>query len=302
MSDDTIQIRPVSRELTKFVIGLSSLSGDGKTYSALQFAHGLTDFKPERIGLLDCENRRGSLYDDIFDGKKFKIGDLIPPFSPARYINAMRQFAEQDIDVLIIDSASHEWEGEGGCDDIAQSALQKGKKMADWIGSKREHKKWMNTVLFLPFHIILCIRAREKTSFKDPAHPISLGIQPICEKNLMYEMTMSFMLRERGTKRDILKLNGNHEVLVGRDGYITAQHGKNLREWIGGPDVIERAKGTLRLAASQGTEQLKTAWELLTVKQRHELKAFKDTLKDLSKHADNDLIPAQSETAQEYKW
>jgi hypothetical protein len=53
MSEDTIQIKPVSRELAKFVINLSSVSGDGKTRSALELAHGLSNYKPERIGMLD---------------------------------------------------------------------------------------------------------------------------------------------------------------------------------------------------------------------------------------------------------
>jgi hypothetical protein len=224
----------------------------------------------------------------------------MPPFSPARYIAAMRQFAEQEIDVLIIDSVSHEHEGEGGMEDIAQSALQRGKKVPDWIGAKREHKKFMSTLLFLPFHIIACIRAREKMHFKQGPTPVSMGIQPICEKNFAFEATISFMLRNRGKNRDVLKLNAEHEPLIGTDGYITSEHGKALRDWIGSPDVLERAKGSLRLAASQGTEQLKTAWEVLNQKQRQELKAFKDTLKDLAFHADQDSIPANEHPDQ--KW
>lgn len=302
MSDNPIEIRPVSRDLAKFVINLSSISGDGKTRSALELAHGLSNYKPERIGMLDTENRRGSLYSDLFGEKKFLIGDLMPPFSPARYIAAMRQFAEQDIDVLIIDSISHCWEGEGGCEEIAQSALTRGKKVPDWITAKREHKKFMSTLLFLPFHIIACIRAREKMDFKQGPMPVSMGIQPICEKNFAFEATISFMLKNRGQHRDVLKLNAEHEPLVGTDGYITAENGKALRDWIGAPDVLERAKGTLRLAASQGTDQLKSAWEVLTSKQKQELKGFKDTLKDMALAADQDVIPVGASDCPDQKW
>lgn len=296
----TIQIRPVSRELAKFVIMLSSLTGDGKTYSALQLALGLSGNDPSKIGLLDCENRRGSLYSNIFGQKKFLIGDLIPPFSPARYIDAMREFAEAGIEVLIIDSISHEVEGEGGLDDIAHRPKADGsaRHMADWITAKREHKKFLNTLLFLPMHVICCVRAREKTSFKNPKEPVSLGIQPICEKNFAFEATFSFMLRNRGKNRDILKLNGDFEPLVGTDGYLTPEHGKNLRDWIGGFDPMERAKASLRLAASQGTEALKTAWGLIPKASQPSLVEFKNTLKDQAISSDSDKLLTPEDKAE----
>jgi hypothetical protein len=303
MSDDSvIEIRPVSRELTKFVIGLAGQSGEGKTYSALQLAYGLAGGKPEKVGLLDTENRRGSLYSDVYPDGKFLIGDLTPPFSPARYISAMKQFASTGCEVLVIDSVSHEWEGEGGCEEIAQSALDKGKKMANWIGAKREHKRFLNSLLFLPMHVICSIRAREKTDFKDPNKPVSLGVQPICEKNLMYEMSLSFLLTNRGQNRKILKLNKDFEPLVGTDGYITQEHGRALRDWIGGFDPMEQSKSSLRLAASRGTTSLKTAWEVLPKPTQKQLATFKDTLKDLAAHADVESTQGGDDARPDIEW
>jgi len=114
------------------------------------------------------------------------IGDLVPPFSPARYAQAIKEFQEKGIKVLVIDSGSHEWEGEGGCEDIANASLLAGKKMANWVGAKRDHKSFMNTLLHCDMNVIVCLRAREKTDFKNPDKPVSLGIQPICEKNFMF--------------------------------------------------------------------------------------------------------------------
>jgi hypothetical protein len=304
--ENVIEIRPVSRELTKFVIGLAGQSGEGKTYSALQLAYGLAGGKPEKVGLLDTENRRGSLYSDIFPNGKFLIADLQPPFTPERYIAAMRQFAASGIEVLVIDSITHEYEGEGGIEDIANDALAKGKKMANWIGAKRAHKKFMNSMLFMPMHIVACVRAREKTDFKDPNKPVSLGIKPICEKNTMYEFTLSFLLENRGQKRQILKLNKDFEPLVGTDGYITSEHGRALREWIGGVDPLEQAKACLRLAASQGTATLKSAWEVLPKVTQKQLTAFKDTLKDTASFADVENTQGADDARigadGEYKW
>lgn len=292
MTNEIMEIRPVSRELTKFVVGLAGQSGDGKTRSALELAHGLTNYDPSKIGFLDTENRRGSLYSDIFGANKFLIGDLTPPFSPDRYAAAMRQFADQNIEVLIIDSITHEWEGEGGCEEIAHAPKADGsqRKVANWLEAKRQHKRFMNTLLFLPVHIIACIRSREKTDFRDPTKPVSLGIQPITEKNVMFECTFSFQLSQRGQRRQILKLGGDMERIVGTDGYITAEHGKALRDWIGGFDPMEKAKASLRLAASQGTDILKVCWLALPTKSQKALASFKDTLKPLADAADKEAL------------
>jgi len=102
-----LNIRPVESGQSKAVIGIAGVSGDGKTYTALLMARGMVNNATE-IGFLDTENKRGSLYADILDGK-FMIGDLYPPFSPTRYAEAIREFQEAGVKVLVIDSVTHEW-------------------------------------------------------------------------------------------------------------------------------------------------------------------------------------------------
>lgn len=306
MSDSTLQIRPVARQHLKLVIGLAAVSGDGKTRSALELAYGMANCQPSKIGLLDTENRRGSIYSDVFKGRpdlvgphQFLIGDLMPPFSPERYMQAMREFAEAGVEVLIIDSVTHEWEGEGGCDEIANSALQRGKKVADWIGAKRWHKRFMSTMLYLPLHVIPCIRARGKYDFKQGPTPVSLGIQPIVEKNFMFEMTISFMLHSNGKERIDLKPNDQLGPIFTESGYLNAKQGKALRDWVGGFDADEIAQNVLRLAATKGMEDLKTAFLGLPKAQQKSLAVFKDQLKDTAAHADEENRLASLTEAQE---
>src|SRR5882757_1787229 len=110
MSESILNIKPVSRECAKVVVGLASTSGGGKTYTALQIAYGLAGGDPSKIGFLDTESGRGSLYDSIFD-KPYMIAGLGAPFSPVRYRQAITEFSQAGIQVLIVDSMSHEWEG-----------------------------------------------------------------------------------------------------------------------------------------------------------------------------------------------
>lgn len=266
-----LDIRPVESGQSKIVLGIAGVSGSGKTYTALLIARGMVD-KASEIGFLDTENKRGSLYADILDDK-FLIGDLYPPFSPSRYATAIKEFQEAGVKVLVIDSGSHEWEGEGGCEDIANLALIQGKKMANWIGAKREHKPFMNVLLQANMNIIVCLRAREKTDFKDPMKPVSLGIQPICEKNFMFELTVSVLMSNEGRNQQILKVPSFLKGAFGKgNDYIGIETGKKIREWLDKgekPDPeIERIKSEALLTCEKGVDALLVLWESLTPEQK----------------------------------
>ena len=199
-----LNIKPAERSGSRVVIGISGQSGSGKTYSALKLARGMVD-SPSEIGFLDTENGRGRLYSNILDGN-FLHADLYAPFSPARYRQAIEEFQKAGVKVLVIDSGSHEWEGEGGCSDIADQPLLNGKKMADWKRAKAEHKKFMSALLQSNMHIIVCLRARNKTDFSNPKDPMPLGLHPVCEKDFMFEMTVSMMMYDNGKVQDFTKL------------------------------------------------------------------------------------------------
>lgn len=262
-----LNIRTAEREGARLVIGLSGQSGEGKTFTALQLAWGLANYDSSKVGLLDAENRRGSLYADILrDDKgrvhKFLIGDLDAPFSPQRYKEAILEFQQAGVEVLVIDSVSHEWEGTGGCDEIASNTTG---KIADWKKAKAEHKLFMNALLYSNMHVIACIRARRKTDFKDPRNPKDLGIQPVCEKNFMFELTASLMLHNRGTAQEILKCPAELLPILGRqEGYITDADGKALRDWVDGAKqldpVVEAARNMLRTVTENGMAALQAAW------------------------------------------
>lgn len=272
-----LNIRPAVREGARIVLGVSGVSGSGKTYTALQIAWGLANGDASKVGLLDTENKRGSLYSDILVNKdkqvqQFLIGDLYSPFSPQRYAAAIKEFQEAGVEVLVIDSASHEWEGEGGCEDIADD----GGKVANWKKAKREHKRFMNTLLTCDMHIIVCLRAREKTSFIDPKKPVSLGIQPICEKNFMFEMTASLLIHEQGKYRDILKCPAELQSILDKpDGYLGAREGLALRKWIDGgkqlDPAIERARNTILSRTAEGLAVIELLWAELDGKTKKAL-------------------------------
>lgn len=262
-----INIRTAEREGARLVIGIQGISGSGKTYTALQVAWGMANFDSSKVGLLDTENRRGSLYADILKDAggqvhRFLVGDLDPPFSPARYIEAIRAFEKAGVEVLVIDSVSHEWAGQGGCYDIAKNTT---KRMDDWLTAKNEHKRFMNAMLQSNMHIICCIREAPKTDFSDPKNPKALGLMPIQESQFVFELTASVQMYGEGMYQNVLKCPAELRGILGRqEGYITAQDGKALRDWVDGArqldPKVEAFRNRLRSATEQGEAHIRECW------------------------------------------
>ena len=297
-----INIHKAVRMGSRVVIGIAGQSGEGKTYTALKLARGMVDNASE-IGFLDTENKRGSLYSDILDGP-FMIGDLYPPFSPARYADAIKEFQNAGVKVLVIDSGSHEWEGEGGCEDIANAPLLNGKRMADWKRAKAEHKKFMNAMLQSDMHIILCLRAREKTDFKNPKAPVSLGVQPICEKNVLFEMTASMKILNQGKVQQFIKLpEGLRGAFGNGTSYLNESHGKALIDWVNSgakiDEELESWKNKMQLASSNGSESLKAEWQKIPEKTQKKMEQFKRQFWDSALAFDK--IKEESEAENEQK-
>lgn len=268
----TINIRKAQREGARLVFGFVGVSGGGKTYSAIQLAYGLAGYNAAKVGVLDSENRRAGLMADILERatrptkERFMVADLVAPFSPARYAEAIRTFQDAGTEVLVIDSVTHEWAGVGGCDDIANDGDP---KVARWNKAKREHKRFMNALLQCDMHVVACVRAQEKVRIeKDKdgkAQFIPVGLQPVQEKAFAFELTASVMVHDQGRRYDVLKMpHGLHQYFPG-DAYITADSGYAIRQWVaGGGQVdphVEKYRNRLLSVTEQGVRYIETAWQ-----------------------------------------
>ena len=259
----SFQVRKAERQGARLLIQLSGVSGSGKTFSALQLAYGLAGGDASKVVLIDTENRRGSLYANALP-KPFNIIDFYAPFSPDRYMQAIDAAVAAGAEVIVIDSVTHEWEGPGGCQEIANAT-----RFPDWKRAKAEHKRFMTHMLQSSAHIIACTRARKKTDFTDTKNPKPLGIQPIQEENFSYEATVSLMMYDQGRLQDVLKCPAELQGIMGRgQGYVTAKDGADLRAWVDGAKplnpAVEQARGQLMNVCEQGLDAFKAAWNAVT--------------------------------------
>jgi hypothetical protein len=266
-----LNIQEARREGARLLVFLAGVSGGGKTYTALQLAYGMAKGNGKKVGFLDTESGRGRLYADELPNP-FLYAEMQPPFSPQRYVQAIEEFAAAGVEVLVIDSGSHEYEGIGGIQDIAEAGNP---RLPNWNKAKGEHKKFMSALLASPMHIILCLRAREKAKpekqivdGREKTVYVDLGLQPITEKSVMFEATVSLMLHDQGTRQDVIKCPAALTDIMGRgNGYLSMQDGEALRAWVDGAQhldpKVEHSRGLLKLAAEKGTEALKAAWVAL---------------------------------------
>ena len=245
------EFKRAAREQVGLIIGLAGGTGSGKTYTALTLAKGMAGAKS--FALIDTEAGRAKHYADQFS---FDHGDLKPPFRPQAYAEAIFAADAAHYPVIVVDSCSHEWAGEGGILDWQEEELtrmagddwkkREACKMAAWIKPKMDHKKMVQRLLQVRAHLILCFRAEEKLEMvrgSDGKMQIVPkvtrtgldGWVPICEKNLPYELTASFLLTADapGVPKPI-KLQEQHRVFFPLDRAITDDAGRKLAEWAAG--------------------------------------------------------------------
>jgi hypothetical protein len=255
-----ISFRPAVRENVGLWINLVGGTGGGKTFTAFRLATGIAGDKP--FAVIDTENRRALHYADRF---KFHHAELRPPFRPEAYADAVLAADQAGYPVIVIDSGSHVWAGDGGVLDwqeeelaaMVKRAAERGGtrsewqiresgKMSAWIKPKMAHKHMVQKFLQVRAHIILCLRAEEKIEMvkgKDGKTEIQKkqslvgkdGWIPICDKNLPFEATCSFLLLagNPGIPHPI-KLQEQHRAIFPLDKPIDEESGKRLAAWAAG--------------------------------------------------------------------
>jgi len=296
------------RQATPLLIAYVGTSGAGKTLSALLTAGGLAP-KGGKVGFIDTELGRGRVYADdadviaaMPDGKYF-IKEIAAPFSPQKYILAINEAIKSKVDVLIIDSATHWWEGSGGCQDIAENNKLGG--MPNWAKAKMEHKKLMNMLTQCPMHIIFCVRAREKSkpveiidkNGNKKTEIVNEGLQAIQEKNFMYDMTISLLFDEENPgKPKMIKCPKPLRGLFPEKTLINKSIGQKLKAWADGGESIDTQLRNLRRefrdAAGRGSIELQAIHEKIKNDDCDLLKKlwtpeFAEEVKNLAKEVDN---------------
>ncbi|MCO9053112.1 AAA family ATPase [Acinetobacter baumannii] len=224
-SKEQFSFTKAERKKAKLKLNLNGASGSGKTYSALVLASSLG----KKIAVIDTENESASFYANEFN---FDTLPLKPPYSPERFAGAIHAAHNMGYEVLIIDSASHEWIGTGGCLEINDEAAKrfKGNTWSAWSETTPRHRKFIDAILQTDMHIITTTRAKTETVQGEKGKVIKLGMKAEQREGYEYELTVSLdMLHENKfaipTKDRTKLFNPAGEV-------ITKETGEKLIAWL----------------------------------------------------------------------
>lgn len=289
----SVTFRPAKRENVGLWINLIGGTGSGKTFSGMRLASGIAGDKP--FAVIDTENRRALHYADQF---KFDHAELAAPFLPETYVDAIVAADEANYPVIMLDSGSHVWAGDGGVLDWHEQELNRmagddWKKrdacnMAAWIRPKMSHKKMVSKLLQIKAHLILCLRAEPKVEMmKDGSGKWAVqpkqsltgldGWIPVCEKNLPFEATVSFLfMADKPGVPHPIKLQEQHKAIFPLGSPVTEQAGKRLAQWAkGNVDAITEAD--FKNCATQ--EELGKLWTELSPADKKRFTVVKDEMK-----------------------
>lgn len=267
------QFNTAVRDRVPLLVGLAGPSGSGKTYSALLLATGMKQVAGGDIFMIDTENKRALHYADDFD---FQHVPFDPPFGSLDYLAVLEYVAENKPACIIVDSMSHEHEGEGGMIDLHSQivqrmagndyAKQQRVQMLAWKDPKGDRRKLLNGLIRLNCNVIMCFRAGEKSKpGKDKQTGkniiIEQGFTPIAGSEFVYEMTVSTLFypgsqgvpvlhSDKPGEYAAIKTPGQFQNLFKPGEKITPEHGRKLAEWAQGGQAPAKGSPARQEAAT----------------------------------------------------
>ena len=259
-----MQLQTAERKRVKLRLNIASPSGFGKTYSALLIAFGITG-NWQKIGVIDTENESASLYSHL---GKFKSLSLNPPYTPDRYIEAIKICEDAGMEVIIIDSITHVWKGQGGLLEYQNSL---GGRYQDWAKATPLYQKWLAAILQSKSHIITTNRKKQGYNMITEGNKTKVekaGLDDEIRDGYEYEMTLAFEI-----------INDKHMTKASKDRtqlfvdkpefVITVETGKTILNWCNeGKEIPMSSNKNISaetLSLQEKISACKTVEELLTL-------------------------------------
>ena len=228
-----VGFRPAARKQARIKMGIAGPSGSGKTLSSLLVAGGLVGGKWESIGVIDTENGSADLYANTTVGPTkigaYQVLTLDPPYEASKYIAAIKMAEEAGIEVLIIDSITHSWAGQGGLLDKQGALADKtGNSFASWRKITPEYNLLVDSILQSKMHIIVTMRSKTEYSIEGgKVH--KLGMAPVVREGFEYELSLVF---DVGQNHQATTSKDRTGLFDGKVAVLSADTGKTLKTWL----------------------------------------------------------------------
>lgn len=256
--------RVAVRKGQRLRLAIDGPTGSGKTYTALMFAERFVDGDMSNVLVVDTERGSSQLYADRFGA--FDVVEWTPPFDPRDLRTHLAVWAE-NYEVIVVDSLTHFWAGDGGTLDIVDTAAKRqfgGNSFAGWSEGTPAQNDMVDALVSVDAHLIATMRSKMEYVLDEQRRPQKIGMAPVQRAGLEYEFTV------------VADMDLAHTLTVGKsrcdmiaDGvYRLGHHAEvvdTLHKWLGeaapmaSPDQLDTMRGLVTLAPSdaQGTVRAK---------------------------------------------
>jgi len=229
-------------------MGLQGPSGSGKTYSALLLAFGLAG-SWNKIAVIDSENHSAELYAHL---GSYNVLNIAAPFTPEKYIQAIEVCEKAGMEVIIIDSVTHEWEYLLDY----HSSLQ-GNSFTNWGKITPRHNDFVQKLLQSPLHIISTVRTKQDYVLNEKNGkmvPEKVGLKSVQRDGLEYEFTLVFDL---DMKNHAVASKDRTGLFFGKpEQKLTASTGKEIQDWCNSGVEITPVDISKRINECQSIQEL----------------------------------------------
>ena len=249
-----LELKKAQRKKVKLRLNISAPSGAGKTYSSLLMAKGLCgDWS--KIAVIDTENGSASLYSDLGE---FSVIDLTAPYTPEKYTQALKMCEQAGMEVVIIDSTTHEWACLIEENELLAQAKFRGNTWSAWSQTTPRHDKFIQSILQSNVHVITCTRSKMETIMTDDKKVKKIGMKDVQREGWEYELTISLNI-DRDTHRAIASKDRTNLFENVNPFIITEETRKQIANWCDS-GVSELAIAINEMEIVANIKDLKNCW------------------------------------------
>lgn len=270
-------LRKATRKKAKIRLGLSAVSGGGKTMSAILIAKGLAKGDLSKVALIDTENGSGDLYAHLGD---YNVLPIEAPYTPEKYIAAIKECENAGMEVIIVDSITHEWNGKGGI--LEEHSKMTGNSFTNWAKLTPRHQAFIDAILQSKSHVITTVRRKQDYEMMQEGGRTKVekaGLKEETREGFEYELTANL---ELDVKHNATASKDRTGLFMDKPQFTPSEEtGKMLLEWceLGiEPPAQKTAKDKLNAAESMA--DLGNVWNSLTSEEKTQYSELKETLKD----------------------
>lgn len=272
-----MKLQTASRKRSKMKMSCTGPSGSGKTMSSLLVAYGLCS-NWSKIAVIDTENHSAELYAHLGN---YNVLPLSTPYTPEKYSEAIDVCTDAGIEVIIIDSLTHEWEYLLDY----HSSLQ-GNSFTNWSKVTPRHNDFVQKILQCPLHVIATMRTKQDYVLSEKNGkmvPEKVGLKTVQRDGMDYEFTLVFDL---DIKNNATASKDRTGLFAGKpEQKLSIQTGKLIEQWCNaGTDVSAEA---LQLLIKECT----TVQQLRELYNRH--REYKESMLPFFEQQKKDILKKQ---------